>query len=349
VCQNDFATARHCLASADSILNKLLNDANSTNSENNNEKLNEQTHSIRRCWAKYAIELLKLAKSKLLASTDQPDQKCLLELIDKPSQFHFNLPAIYNYDECIKNAISSNLPLDYEQARQVFLKAVNILNTARDYFKLDGYVSDHCEITRDLSELYACLIFFEPDLDRRCKMHKRRLDLLLPICDEISEQFYLTIKRQLLFDVGSIYSEMMDAKLDIFKEKKEKSMLMTPLESRQSVVKINQLAMKGIATFEMFLDTMKVMPKKDVLPDKFDDHNVRPALLAKFYLGRFFSKLITLDIGKRLENMKLTLDAYTYLVDYCNKQKNENSKETIDSMINEYTVCQGKKNFYIFF
>lgn len=341
VCQNDFATARHCLASADSILNKL----NSTTTTDD-EKLNEQTHSIRRCWAKYAIELLKIAKTKLLESTDQPDQKSLLELIDKPSQFHFNLPAIYDYDECIKNSISSNMPLDYEQARQVFLKAVCILNTAREYFKLDGYVTDHCEITRDLSELYSCLIFFESDLDRRCKMHKRRLDLLLPICDEISEQFYLTIKRQLLFDIGSIYSEMMDAKLEIFKEKKDKSIL-TPVESKQSVQKINQLALKGISTFELFLDTMKVMPKKEVLPDKFDDHNVRPALLAKFYLGRFYSKLITLDAGKRLENMKLTLDSYSYLVNYCDKHKNDNSKETIDAMLNEYTVCQGIIFFFI--
>ena len=171
-------------------------------------------------------------------------------------------------------------------------------------------------------------------------MHKRRLDLLLPVCDEISEQFYLTIKRQLLFDIGSIYSEMMDTKLEIFKEKKDKSIL-TPMESKQSVQKINQLALKGISTFELFLDTMKVMPKKEVLPDKFDDHNVRPALLAKFYLGRFYSKLITLDASKRLENMKLTLNSYSYLVSYCDKHKNDNSKETIDAMLNEYTVCQG--------
>ena len=197
-----------------------------------------------------------------------------------------------------------------------------------------------------MSELYSCLIFFESDLDRRCKMHKRRLDLLLPICDEISEQFYMTLKRQFLFDIGSIYSEMMDAKLEIFKEKKEKSAL-SQEESKTSILKINQLATKGIKTFEEFLDTMKVMPKKECLPEKFDDHNVRPALLAKFYIGRFYSKIITLDIKKRLENMKTTLDNYSYLVDYCDKHKNDNSNETIDQMINEYTVCKGKFNFFL--
>lgn len=214
----------------------------------------------------------------------------------------------------------------------------------RDYFKIDGFVTDHCEISRDISELYGCLIFFEEDLDRRCKMQKRRLDLLTPVCDEISEQFYLTLKRQLLFDVGTIYSEMMDTKLDIFKEKKEKNAL-SQEESKTSIVKINQLALKGIKIFESFLDTMKVMPKKECLPEKFDDHNVRPALLAKFYIGRFYSKLITLEPKKRLENMKATLENYSYLVEYCEKHKNDNSNESIDQMINEYNVCKGNFKF----
>ena len=41
-------------------------------------------------------------------------------------------------------------------------------------------------------------------------MIKRRLDLLVPIKKEISEQYYSYVKRPCLFDVGSIYSELMD-------------------------------------------------------------------------------------------------------------------------------------------
>lgn len=134
------------------------------------------------------------------------------------SRFRFQLPeSEYKLSECEKTALTSNLPLDFDQARAVFLKAQTILNETKEFFKLDGYVTDHCEILRDLSDLYAALIFFECDLSRKCKMHKRRLDLLEPVCDEISEQFYLTLKRQLLFDCGSILSEMIDIKIDIFK------------------------------------------------------------------------------------------------------------------------------------
>lgn len=85
---------------------------------------------------------------------------------------------------------------------------------------------------------------------------------------------------------------------------------------------------------------MKVQPARKVLPDKFDDHNVRPALLAKFYLGRLYSKLIITDPAKRLENCRLTLELYTYLVKYCENHKDDTPPEIIDSMDVEYSVCK---------
>lgn len=47
---------------------------------------------------------------------------------------------------------------------------------------MDGYVTDHIEILQDHSALFRGLAFFEEDLERRCKMHKRRVDMLEPIC-----------------------------------------------------------------------------------------------------------------------------------------------------------------------
>ncbi len=143
--------------------------------------------------------------------------------LDKPSRFHFNLPKdLYDTKAVELAALTSNIPLDYEQAREVFLKSQRILNEVAEFFVLDGYVSDHAEIMRDQSELYSCLIFFEPDLERRCKMQKRRIDLLVPICDSVSEQYYMQLKRQYLFDVGTIYSDLLDLKLEVLEEKREK-------------------------------------------------------------------------------------------------------------------------------
>jgi KIF-binding protein len=344
VCENDFATARHCLCCAEAVLAKLHEDAlklKRSNASSDQEKLNEQTNSIRRCWAKYAIQLLKTSKAKMLESTEHADQRLLLDELDKPSKFRFNLPSrLYKLSECERCAIKSNLPLDYEQAREVFLKAQRILDEAKSFFVLDGYVTDHCEILRDLSELYACLMFYEADPERRCKMYKRRLDLLVPVCGELSEQFYLTLKRQLLFDIGTIYSEMMDTKLDIFKSKKERAQL-NAAESANAVAKINQLAKSAAKCFEQFLDTMKAQPRKESLPEKFDAHNVRPALLAKFYLGRLHSKIIVgADVQQKLSNMKLTIENYKYIVEYCDKECRAGNNEPLELMRVEYPICK---------
>lgn len=101
------------------------------------------------------------------------------------------------------------------------------------------------------------------------------------------------------------------------------------------IKKINQMIENSLKYFEKFLDTMKVQPERKHLPEKFDEHNIRPALLAKFYIGRLYSKLIVTEPQKKLENMKKTLESYSYLVNYCDQFKEETGH-----MTGEYNVCK---------
>lgn len=48
---------------------------------------------------------------------------------------------------------------------------------------MEGHVTDHVEILQDHSALFRTLAFFEEDLEARCKMHKRRIDMLEPVCN----------------------------------------------------------------------------------------------------------------------------------------------------------------------
>lgn len=47
---------------------------------------------------------------------------------------------------------------------------------------MEGHVTDHVEILQDHSALFRTLAFFEEDLETRCKMNKRRIDMLEPVC-----------------------------------------------------------------------------------------------------------------------------------------------------------------------
>ncbi|CAF3286188.1 unnamed protein product, partial [Rotaria sp. Silwood2] len=110
--------------------------------------------------------------------------------------------------------ITCSYILDYEQARQVFLFAMDKINSSKSYYILDGFVTDHVELCQDTSQLYSKLIFFESNIDRKCKMHKRRIDILSSLCKEISEEHYLYLVRQLLFELGECYSMLLDLKLE---------------------------------------------------------------------------------------------------------------------------------------
>ena len=52
-------------------------------------------------------------------------------------------------------------------------------------------------------------------------MHKRRLDLLLPLLGELNPQFFLALCRQMQYEIGEIYSEMTDLKISLSEHQEE--------------------------------------------------------------------------------------------------------------------------------
>jgi hypothetical protein len=226
-------------------------------------------------------------------------------------QFKLSLPS---------PPITCSYVLDYDQAREVFLFAMEKINSAKSYYVLDGFVTDHVELCQDTSQLYSKLVFFESNIDRKCKMYKRRIDLLSSLCKEISEEHYLYLIRQLLFELGECYSILLDLKL----EQKD------DLNSPKIIEKISHLAQLGISTFEHFLSTMNDK-KTNEKPDTYADEYIRPVLLAYFYIARFHSKFIE----NRFEHIQESLNQYKIIVSYVDKHPN--ACEYIEQ---EYNICK---------
>ena len=142
---------------------------------------------------------------------------------------------------------------------------------------------------------------------------------------------------------------MMDIKLEILQEQRDKLLKGDKEVSVQNkklmtsiMTKINQLANNSIEYYSKFINTMKSMPDKIKLPDKFDAHNVRPLLLAHFYIGRLYSKIITNNNVEALGNTKKSFDFYSYMISYCEKHKDDNDEEinVMEVMKTEYNVCK---------
>ncbi|CAH2322022.1 KIF1-binding [Pelobates cultripes] len=322
-----YMESRHCLAAANIIFSKAEQVVSpETTKENESEQdriefLGQKKAEIARCWVKYCLNLLQDSRKSLEDNIGELDVDIQDELKaqrrkeedekerGRKKAVLFGSSDIYDSILAVEEKVDCSYPLDFKEAREVFLIGQNYVNEAKEYFQLDGHVTDHIEIIRDHSALFKVLAFFEDDYERRCKMHKRRVDMLEPMCKELNPQYYLLVCRQLQFELADTYYEMMDLKVAIGNKLDE-------LDSH-TIKKINTLAQSAINYYEMFLDSLRSPDKK--FPEKLDEDVLRPALVAKFHIARLYGKLICTDQKKQLQNMQTSLNYYLFLVEYCER------------------------------
>ncbi|XP_039552183.1 KIF-binding protein isoform X2 [Passer montanus] len=318
-----FMEARHCLAAANVIFSQAgqVPSAEDYETEPDQQDLPQRKAEIARCWIKYCLNLLQSARKLLEDNIGELDPDRQLELKaqrkkeeDEKEKGRKKAVLFGTSDICdsvlaVEEKVSSVYPLDFQEAREVFLVGQNYVQEAKEFFQVDGYVTDHIEIVQDHSALFKVLAFFEEDYERRCKMHKRRIDMLEPIYTDLNPQYYLLIRRQLQCELADTYYEMMDLKVAIGNR-------LEKLDSH-TVKKINSLAQFAIKYYELFLDSLRNPDK--VFPEKLEEDVLRPAMVAKFHIARLYGKLITSDSKKQLENMQTSLEYYSFLVDYCEK------------------------------
>lgn len=347
ITQEKFPLARHCLASASIIFQETR--PNREVSEEAKESWDYKDADIRRCWVKYGLQLLEVSRDKMLEQVDTFDQDHGIE--EKSDQD--TATADHNYDKTstsekdkeeegsngeksfepfnlevtsYEEKVTDKLVKTFDEARQVFLFIQEGITYAKQVYCLDGNCTDYIELTQDHSKAFKLLAFFELDMERQCRMHKRRVDMLLALLNEVSLQHYLLVCRQLIYEVAETYSSMLDIKLSMLELE---SVPPTP----HAVRKINSLAQQSIKQYQVYMDTLK--GGKPDLPETFPDGNTRPALIAMFCCGRLWGKLLSPQVSERLAYMKRSLECYKFVVDYC--QRHPEARAEVDK---ELSLCE---------
>lgn len=289
-------------------------------SDDDKEKLQQGKADIRRCWAKYGLALLEFSKDRLLKASEEEETKQDQDQTEKDFE-KFNLEVAFREEQ-----ITCKPLRDFEEARNVFLRVQTWLNEAKDFYVFDGRCTDYIEIIQDHSKAFKLLAFFELNLDRQCKMHKRRIDMLLEICNELNPQHYLLVVRQLTYELAEIYSSILDIKYMILREEREQP-------SVHAMKKINSLAHQSIEKYQAYIDSFK--ENKPDLPKEYPELETRPALVAWFCMGRLYSKIFPSDVKERLDYIKMTEKCYQYMIDYC-----QNYPKAAECMHSELEVCK---------
>ncbi|KAL2727125.1 hypothetical protein V1478_007403 [Vespula squamosa] len=339
-----FTQARHHLVAAYYILEKYENmmkeKKNETDSEvaaAEYERFKHRSADVARCWAKYGILLLSLSKQRLIQKaekdeTDSSDTRDsqLNSKSEKDSEKSFDDLKFDILMDDIKpfvNQITDTYLLDFNDARPVFLNIQKWLDQAKAYYTLDNHASDYVEIIQDISQAYKYLSFFEESEDRQAKMHKRRIDILEATVKELNPQYYKTACRQIWMELSETYSDILDIKLDRLRISEDKA-------DPHALIKINHLAKSAIKNFQLFLDSLE-NNSTDARTVTFPHDLVQPALGAYFQMGRLYNKIITLDKSIQLQNTQNSINAYRFVIDYC-----ETHPEAAEIMKQELNLCK---------
>lgn len=245
--RNLFKQARHHLAAASFILDEyedsLRNlEGNEEEIESKKEEFRHRSSDVSRCWAKYGIFILEYSKNRLGESEAQTPEEIDSDL----KNLWFNTLELSMYE----NQMADTEVLMFDDAREVFLATQKHLNKAKEYYSLEDHASDHVQVVQDHSQLYKHLSSFEEDEERQCKMIKKRIDLLTTVLKELNPQYYLSVCRQLWFELGESYHDLMHIKYQKMKDSSD-------VPSAHALNKINNLAGHSIMNFNHFLESVR--------------------------------------------------------------------------------------------
>lgn len=310
--KNMLKQSRHLLAAAnymlgnysDELEKKELNDEQRAAAV---ENLKHRTADVDLCYAKYCIYILTTSIDRLMQEKEESSKETdpvQFQLIEHYEKFALDL-SLYERE------ITDDFVLTFDDAKEVFMCAQSYLNKAKEYYSLENEASQHARIIQDHAHLFKHLAFFEEDAGTQAKLHKRRADQLEGILGQLNQTYYMNICRELMFELGLTYSDMLDIKCDQLKFNEVQPTALS---------KVNTLCHKAIKKFQEFEDSYKDK-KTGEIPASLDVDELQVVACANFNLGRLYYKIITPDKRMQLDNTSNSFKHYRIFIDYCEKNQ----------------------------
>lgn len=221
-------------------------------------------------------------------------------------------------DSAYENVITDRYLLDMDDAKPVFLKTIDWIEKAIKFYTADTEASEYCKIVQDHTNAWTHLAFFESDPSNQAKMHKRRADLLEDLLKQLNRVFYMNVVREILYELGTAYSNILDIKLEAF-EQSQKAVDSAP--NPNALKKINDLITKSRDNFKDFISTYFQAGKTEELKADLTTEELVPIAFSYFQIARISYKFITPDKQMQYKNLSDCLDSYRKFVALCAKNK----------------------------
>ncbi|CAD7973066.1 unnamed protein product [Amoebophrya sp. A25] len=213
----------------------------------------------------------------------------------------------------------------YEESKELFKVSNHFFTQALDFYKLDGWCTDHLKVLQEISNLYRHLSSWETDAGRKSAMYVRRHKMLSPLLDQLSKHHFRNYWRQISYECGEIYHDLADLAEANFHKKKD-------LKSGQ---KVNSHIVASRNFFKMFTDTYDTDERGDV--HKLEPADGRAYAHAKINAARMGSKFVGMDKKAHVEMLKSVIDEYNGISRWLDKveKKQDLGLEAEEALVRE--------------
>jgi len=255
-----YRQALHCVDAARAIFGEVKID------EDDEDILNINA-DIQRTRGEVYLSLLSASRDVLDTSSQRPKRRARVK-----NQFQ-RFPKI----DHVPDPHEFTLATDWDTAKAAFDKARDGMEDALDFYILDGFVTLHLKIKDKLSTLYQDLTFFENDNSRKCKMIKRRIDLVENVVTELNPSAFMDTIRELHWKLAINYETIGNLKHAI---------MQSGGITKERMKKANRLFLKAIGYFLKFLESHT---SPEDIPESRRETYVLPKDLHRQYLIGLFN------------------------------------------------------------
>lgn len=202
-----FATAHNLLEAAGEVLRRGAGHQEDSTPAGGSE--GDVPANVSLGWAKLGLRVLVAAKEWKLGGGREEERGDHEEVEEEVQpELRFETLALRQSPHLGRSALF----LDFEAARECFNEAMRRFNEALDHYKLDGWVTEHFQISMEVSALYKALAVFERDPHRICVMHRKRAKRIELISEDLNPKYFPSIHKSTLLELADVYREIMDVK-----------------------------------------------------------------------------------------------------------------------------------------
>lgn len=250
------------------------------------------------------------------------DFSAIYSQINKKSLFFENMPAKF---------VELDVPKDYEALMKVFRQANTQYKKALSLFVLDGYVTEHVEMTQEISNMLKHLLYLEKDGGKRMALLEKRKDLLEPVHKQLNPKAYPGFVQKLLVELAEIYNEMFENRFNEY--------FLSNNSQKPKKIKLDAMNNYGFMSIKSYEEIEKILMEQEKEQKEKSKELCQSIINTRFNIAKAYNKIYGVDKRERVEYMKKSLENYRFIVNFIKElQKN---KGTLDwNFAEQVKICQ---------